>query len=206
MHLDRLLGRLMEVLDEKVGNGRWVMALTADHGVMNIPEYQVENGEPGSRTRPEDLAALGEIFRAHQGREGDPMEVADALVGELEALPFVEDAFTVAEMNTGPPADSFVVLFRNSFRPERWHWGYRSQGSGVLFRFSPDLYPDSSPRGTGHGSPYYYDRHVPLIFFGTGINRGMSDSPVRTVDVAPTLAFLARVNVPEEIDGVSLFR
>ena len=42
-----------------------------------------------------------------------------------------------------------------------------------------------------HGSPYEYDRHVPLIFLGAGVTPGMSDQRARTVDIAPTLAFLA---------------
>ncbi len=206
VHVDGLLGRLMEELDEKVGDGRWVMALTADHGVMTMPEYLAEEGEPGSRTAPDDLATLRTVFARHEHREGDPLAVADELVNDLESLPFVDDAFTVAEMMSGPPADSFTVLFRNSYHPERWHWGYGSQGSGVLFRFSENVLPDSEPRGTGHGSPYYYDRHVPLIFYGAGVDRGVSDTPVRTVDIAPTLAGLAGIGVPSEIDGVILLR
>lgn len=206
VHLDRLLGNLMELLDEKVGSGRWVMSLTADHGVLAIPEYLAERGEPGGRLSSRELSELREVFQAHQGREGDPLEVANALAGELEALPFVADAFSVAEMTSSPPADSFTVLFRNSYHPERWHWGYRSQGSGVLFRFVEAYYPDSSLRGTGHGSPYYYDRHVPLIFYGLGVDRDVSDLPVRTVDVAPTLAHLAGIPAPPNIDGVPLIR
>jgi len=206
VRLDKLLGELMDHLDETVGDGKWVMALTADHGALAIPEYLVEQGEVGIRPTAEDLSRLRGIFQAHQDREGDPLEVANALVAELENLPFVADAFPVAEMASGPPADSFSVLFRNSYHPDRWQWGYRSQGSGVLFRFVEALYPDPAPRGTGHGSPYYYDRHVPLIFYGTGVDEGVSETPVRSVDVAPTLARLAGVPVPTDVDGTSLVR
>ncbi len=204
MNLDRLLGRLMDHLDDRIGEGRWVMALSADHGAMAVPEYRVERGEPGSRPTPADLASLRDVFRAHQSREGDPLDVADTLVAELEALPFVSDAFPVAEIFSNPPPDSFSVLFRNSFHPDRWHWGYGSQGSGVLFRFIEGFYPDPSPSGTGHGTSYFYDRHVPLILLGTGINKGISELTARTVDVAPTLAFLAGIAVPEDLDGVVL--
>jgi hypothetical protein len=206
IHLDGLIGDLMDSLDEAVGDGRWVMAFTADHGTLAVPEYLAEQGEVGRRPTADDLSALRGVFQLHQGIDGDPLEVANALVAELEALPFVEDAFPVVEMSSGPPADSFSILFRNSYHPDRWHWGYRSQGSGVLFRFAEGLYPDPVPRGTGHGSPYYYDRHVPLIFFGSGVGRGVVGDPVRTVDVAPTLARLARIPGPDDLDGVPLIR
>lgn len=206
IHLDRLLGRLMDLLDETVGEGRWVMALTADHGALAVPEYLAEQGEAGSRPTAQDLSDLRAIFQAHQGREGDPLEVANALVADLEGLPFVADAFPIVDMTGGPPPDSFSVLFRNSFHPDRWHWGYRSQGSGVLFRFIEAFYPDPTPRGTGHGSPYYYDRHVPLIFFGAGVEKGVSEASVRSVDIAPTLAHLAGIPMPTDLDGIPLIQ
>ncbi len=202
MHLDRALGRLMAFLDETVGEGKWAMALTADHGVMTVPEYLVEMGEEGSRPTRDELAQLREIFGRYRGQEGDPMEVGEALVAELEAMPIIADAMTTAELlSSGPPADSFAVFMRNSFDPDRWFWGYGSQGTGVVFRFIPDLYPDATPRGTGHGTPYYYDRWVPLTFFGPGVEPGSSSDRARSVDVAPTLAALARISVPEDLDG-----
>lgn len=206
VHLDGLLGALMDHLDDAVGEGNWVMAFTADHGVMAIPEFRVEEGLEGGRPTRQDLSNLRSVFRATEERGREPLEVAGALVSSLEELPFIEDAFPVGEMISGPPPDSFAVLFRNSYHPDRWHWGYGSQGSGVLFRFSEFLYPDPLPRGTGHGSPYYYDRHVPLVLFGPGVPNGSSADPVRTVDIAPTLAVLAGISIPSDLDGTPLFR
>jgi arylsulfatase A-like enzyme len=59
-------------------------------------------------------------------------------------------------------------------------------------------------RGTTHGSPYWYDRHVPLIFMGPGIRTGRVDDRVSTLDFAPTLASYARVRYPGDLDGRSL--
>ena len=202
LHLDRALGQLMTFLDDTVGEGRWLLAFSGDHGVMTMPEYLTELGEEGRRPTEEELSRLRQTFEEYRGREGDPMEVAEALVAELEAMPILADAATAAELlSSGPPADSFSVYLRNSYHPDRWHWGYGSQGTGVVFRFIPALYADPEPRGTGHGSPYFYDRHVPLIFFGPGVERGLSEAPARTVDLVPTLAFLAGIPVPDDLDG-----
>jgi arylsulfatase A-like enzyme len=57
-----------------------------------------------------------------------------------------------------------------------------------------------SARST-HGSAYRYDREVPLLLLGAGIEAGVSSLPARTVDVAPTLAYLAGVSFPESVDG-----
>jgi arylsulfatase A-like enzyme len=55
--------------------------------------------------------------------------------------------------------------------------------------------------GTTHGSPYWYDRHVPLIFMGPGIRAGRVDDRASTVDFAPTLARYIGVNYPGDLDG-----
>jgi len=205
MHLDELLGDLMTFLDDEVGPGRWVMALAGDHGVLTMPEYLSESGWPSRRATDEDMAELRAVYEAFQDMEGDPQVVQDSLAAALQELSFVEDALTVAELTTPPAADSFVTLMRNSYHPDRWIGPSRSQGSGVTVRYSERFYPSTDLRGTGHGSPYYYDRHVPLIFFGSGVQAGQSSASVRSVDIAPTLAALAGIPAPPDLDGRPLF-
>jgi predicted AlkP superfamily pyrophosphatase or phosphodiesterase len=205
IHLDGLLGDLMAYLDEEVGPGRWVMALTGDHGVLTMPEYLSENGQPSRRATEEDFTNLREVYRAYQDMEGDPQVVQDSLAAALERLPFVADALTVAELTSPPAADSFVTFMRNSYHPDRWIGPSGSQGSGVTVRYTERFYPSTSPRQTGHGTPYYYDRHVPLIFLGGGLRAGESTDQVGTVDIAPTLAALAGIAAPSDLDGRPLF-
>jgi hypothetical protein len=68
------------------------------------------------------------------------------------------------------------------------------------------LHPGSTWRGNiaSHGSPYDYDSNVPLIFYGAGVLPGKHAEFVRTVDLAATLAALARVTPLEPLDGVIL--
>jgi arylsulfatase A-like enzyme len=55
--------------------------------------------------------------------------------------------------------------------------------------------------GSGHGTPYYYDRSVPLIFLGAGVEPARRTELARTVDLAPTLAGLAGITAPDDLDG-----
>jgi hypothetical protein len=205
LHLDAVLGDLMAFLDKAVGEGRWVMAFTGDHGVLTVPEYLQEQGAEGHRATPEQLASLRRTFDAFREEEGDPVDLAESLARALVGLPFVADAVTLPELASGPPADSFVALMRNSHHPDRWIGPPGSEGLGVVLRFVENFLPSSHPRGTGYGSPYHYDRHVPLIFYGAGVSAGVSTDPVRTVDVAPTLARLAGIPIPTDLDGRPLF-
>jgi len=71
---------------------------------------------------------------------------------------------------------------------------------GVEIRLQPNSLPGNRV-GTSHGTPYYYDRHVPIAFMGAGVTPGASDARARTVDIAPTLARLAGVLAPVDLDG-----
>jgi hypothetical protein len=49
--------------------------------------------------------------------------------------------------------------------------------------------------GTGHGVPYYYDQHVPVLLMGWGIRHGEFFREVTPADIAPTLAALTGVTL-----------
>ncbi|HEV8119716.1 MAG TPA: hypothetical protein VGQ67_01835, partial [Candidatus Polarisedimenticolia bacterium] len=107
--------------------------------------------------------------------------------------------------------DAFVTLYRHSSRPDRLprfplfdFENGRSivAESGVAVRLKEGVMPDIDT--AVHGSPYLYDRSVPIIFMGPGAAAGSSDEPARTIDVAPTLARLAGVPIPPGLDGRTL--
>lgn len=59
-------------------------------------------------------------------------------------------------------------------------------------------------RSTSHGTPNSDDVRVPIVFFGSGLPAGRVSRPVRTVDIAPTLARLLGIRPLEPVDGVVL--
>jgi arylsulfatase A-like enzyme len=115
----------------------------------------------------------------------------------------VAKAYTHSELTRGEPADSFAVLFRNSHYPGRAYGTFSPYG--VEFRYREgDLVRGRT--GTTHGMPYWYDRHVPFILLGAGVETGSSDAPTYTVDMAPTLAALAGIAAPYDLDGRAIHK
>jgi len=107
-------------------------------------------------------------------------------------------ASLLGEANPERRDSTDLALFARSWTPGR------RQGIveyDLPMRGTAATYLSSSPVGTGHGSPYWYDRWVPLVFLGAGVQPGRSEEAVHTVDLAPTLAFLAGIAVPEGLDG-----
>lgn len=201
LRLDREIGRVLSYLDEAVGPGRWVLALSSDHGVLDIPEHLAETGvRAGRLTREHRQQLLDAIQAGMVGWDGqEPVEAS--IERSIAALPFIGGAYTYADVESASPPDSFAALVAKSHSRERTvdlaeRWG-------VYVRYQPNFLPWASAPAT-HGSPYYYDRHVPLLFLGGGVRRGVSAERVATVDAAPTLAALAGVRAPGDLDGRSL--
>ena len=224
--LDRVLGRLLDAVRRR-DPGAWVV-LCADHGGMDLPEALAENGFPAGRVSAarflnELRAELKAAFKVDADLLRDAAEPNSLYLREdalraagldrkavlariqawLRARPEVADAFTAGELAatdpaaTGSPRDSSLrVLLRRSFRADR--------SGDILVAFKPwtvfGMPPTDWP--TGHGTPYAYDRRVPLIFWGPW-KAGARPEPVRTVDLAPTLAHELGLK-PGPVDGRAL--
>jgi predicted AlkP superfamily pyrophosphatase or phosphodiesterase len=216
VRLDKDLGALFAHLDEKVGKGNYVVALTADHGVaptvadmdetgfdagvLNLLDLQsrLENallplnlGEPAiAKIAGNDVyftpGIYGELHR-------DPRTIK-ALMDAAIATPGVAAVFLAEELGGGFQTVSQTrTAAQLSFYPPR---------SGDLFVLQkPYWLTDSSPNskkqsaGAGHGTPYYYDQRVPLLFMGFGIQPGEYFQAVTPADIAPTLGALAGVTL-----------
>jgi hypothetical protein len=133
------------------------------------------------------------------------------LRSHLAREPFVAAVVSDAELadSLRAPSDSFVRILRNSYQARRIpvpdlssRRGPRLFEYGLRVRLTPNTLIGEVP--AYHGSPYDYDRRVALVLYGSGIARGRDDRPVHTVDVAPTLAALARIAVPVPVDGTVL--
>lgn len=215
VRLDRELGALFTFLDARVGAGRWVAALSADHGAPNVAEYELEQGRPARRVgEPEIRGLLERVERLADGDSGSRGALARRVAAELQRSEFVARAMTPDELRGPASEDPILRAYQNSFLPGEapnyplWDEQYVSDGSvrpghpvllGVIVELKPGVNIWTA-RST-HGSAHAYDREVPIAFLGRGVAPGRGDGSARTIDVAPTLARLAGIPVPESVDG-----
>lgn len=196
LRLDRELGAFFAFLDERVGKGHWVVALTADHGAPESPEDRAARGAYGHRATIAEHALM-DSMRADADRHPDDASTPLRLITALERLPFVAHAWTYDSLLGISPADSFAVLAKRSVYRGRAGGEFGKEGIEVQF---VDGFLDRE-RGIDHGSPYWHDRHVPLIFLGDRISPSSDSTPVATVDLAPTFARMLSVPFPGDLDG-----
>jgi hypothetical protein len=152
----------------------------------------------------------------------DSRPFAAVKVGEAEAEGTVAEMLPGALEATLPPEPKGVSQTRIAPRPSIQHVYTRVQmaagqvpateeGRLVLHSYSPNggwyvmvalgMYDVNTPKGTNHFSPYSYDRHVPLAFFGSAFVPGTYHDRVAPVDIAATFASLLRVNQPSACVG-----
>jgi hypothetical protein len=222
--LDRSLGDFFDRLDATGVD--YVAMLTADHGGHDVPERAREQAAPDA-ARVDAALAPGEVAKriAARHRLTGPVLFGDGPFGDMyvdpklkpaqrrralaeavsfyRAHPQVAAVFTKAELQAAPnpsgPPDEWTLLQRAkaSFDPER-------SGDFVVL-LKPRVTPIATP-GKGyvatHGSPWDYDRRVPILFWRKGMQGFEQPLPVETVDILPTLAPLIGLTVAAgSIDG-----
>lgn len=215
VRLDKAIGAFMKFLDETVGKGEYVLALSADHGFPEVPEYRKQQGKPGERIREDQIEQVLSAVDSLVGK--DPYtspRVAHRVAEFVRTLPFVAQAYEPSELaGTGVSTDPMLNLFRHSFRTDRIprlpFFSLKTFTSsiaraGVMMRLKEGTMINLDV--VIHGSPYDYDRHVPMIFFGKRVDPGVRTDPARTIDIAPTLATLAGIPIPVPVDGSAVLQ
>ncbi len=216
LRLDRTLAELFEFLDRSVGLERVLIAFTADHGVVPLPEYRRAQGKEGARRTTEDTLCVqraGSRFFERFGQDDwllsgtyfnyetlgrknvRRQDVETELARLLGTCPNVERVWTRTQLEREPEAassDHFFQLYWRNFHADR---------SGDLFVQPRKYYLGGTGTGTSHGSPYRYDTHVPIIFWNPGFEPALVSETAATVDIAPTLASVLGLQPPDELDG-----
>ena len=220
--VDRMIGRLLAFLDTRKVD--YVVVLSADHGGIDAPEGLQQQAYPRA-VRVDDAllpAALAKVVSARTGikaeagplifgdgpfgdfyisaslNPGEKQRASTALVSLLKAHSQVAAVFTARELAEAPlpsasPQDwSLKDRARASFDSER-----SGDVVALLDRAVVPIPASSLFIATTHGSPWDYDRRVPILFWRKGMRGFEQPAPVETVDIAPSLTAVLGLKVPE---------
>lgn len=206
LHLDQKLESLLNQLSKTPGEKNFSLAVVGGHGAPPEPPAEFRDrmavsGETLAQAVDRFLLATGSgrvekylypfLYLDSSGfRDPEPIRLAAARAA-LEH-PAVAGYFTAG--GACSTHDEWERRFRNSFHPIR--------SGDVLLSYQPEYVEDyGQPRGISYGSLYNYDARVPLCLFGPQFRAGVFESPVESVDVAPTLARALGVAAPSSSTG-----
>jgi predicted AlkP superfamily pyrophosphatase or phosphodiesterase len=210
--LDRTLGRFLDVLDEKVGPGNYVLALTADHGVADVPEQT----EGGGRVLSNVLgASIDAVLKG--ASYGDGPFVAASVGSDVYLKPGVYDRLradkpTIQKLTDAMSKLSGVarVLIADDVADASARTSNDPQIRATALSYVPGRSGDLIviPKEnwimgaivTTHGTLNPYDQRVPIVLYGAGIKAGKRTEAATPADIAPTLAAIAGVTLGS-VDG-----
>ncbi|HEX4948043.1 MAG TPA: alkaline phosphatase family protein [Blastocatellia bacterium] len=215
LRTDRTLAELFAYLDQKIGLQNILVAMTADHGVSPIPEHAQEyhlGGRIESKAITEAAEAaldqrFGEekwILALNNGniyfdygaleRRKVSREEAERLVSAaIRQIPGIAECFSRTQILTGQlPSTTVARSVAAGFYPAR---------NGDLVIVPQPFYLAGETIVASHGTPYSYDTHIPVIFYGAGIKAGLFTTPSSPLDIAPTLAAILKIEPPSNSIG-----
>jgi predicted AlkP superfamily pyrophosphatase or phosphodiesterase len=205
--LDATLGRLLAYLDENIGEGNYVLALSADHGVADVPEQISNGGRQASTVIAAAVeAALKPILGAGSSVEANAytdIYLKRAAADKLKSDPRVFNAINDALLRVSGIAR---VLKGEDLASESARTSKDEQVRAAALSYFPGRSGDIiiipkenwllAASVTTHGTLYPYDQRVPVLFYGTGIRPGNYNDPATPADIAATLASIVGVHLP----------
>ncbi|MEO9569701.1 MAG: alkaline phosphatase PafA [Polaribacter sp.] len=216
LRLDKDLEDFFMFLDNQVGKDNYTLFLTADHAAVHVPAYLQSLKIPAhylnitnfrtfvlkttkkyfnSTDLIENISNY-QIFLNKQKIESlgfDVNTVAQKLADEVINFDGIYKAVTARTLQTTHFSSGILNTLQN---------GYNQKLSGDVLMIPNPATLIRGRTGTSHGSGYSYDTHVPVIFYGNGINKGSTTKKYNITDIAPTIANLLNIEAPNGTNGV----
>jgi predicted AlkP superfamily pyrophosphatase or phosphodiesterase len=214
---DQLLGKLMDVVAQRVGRENAVFVLSADHGVAPSPSVDEQRKMPGGYIsgRLDDIVSKALVSKFGPGnyilatvdnslylnyktldeKKLDAAAVYQVARDALYAAPqsHVLRVFTRDQLSQGTAGDRIGQALLNGFNPTR--------SGDIILVFEPYYMGAMQAPRTTHFTPYNYDTHVPVIFYGAGVKAGVYRDSIEVNDIAPTLATILDIEAPSGAFG-----
>lgn len=223
LRLDLEIARLLKQLDGQVGKGNYTLFLTADHAVVPVPQYLIDNKLAGG------YAFLGDdeqkLRAAAKKRFGmDPIaaidnqniyldidsivakrknyqKIANFVFNQVSQWEGVKRVFMTAQIYSQGSDDEWRDMIRNGF--------YKEKSGDIIFMLEPgylakDTDTITARKGTSHGSSYSYDTHVPMLWYGKHIPQKEVFRTLKITDIAATLAQLMYLQNPQALTGAPI--
>lgn len=214
LRLDKKMAEIITYLNENIGENNYVLFLTADHGAAPVSSLSKEHGSTANYIDHDSIktvlidaitknfptlrdsvivsASNYQLFftESFKNRSYNAIytRVLDLIEKELLAFSGISKACQTKDLPKLAAADPIWQKALNGYYPER--------SGDYQFVFKPG-WMDYPEQGTTHGSPYSYDTHVPLLFYGKGIKPGESYKKVKITDIAYTLSLHLGIPLPD---------
>lgn len=217
IRLDRDLADLFAKLDETVGEGNYLVFLTSDHGVVDVPAQLEETGQPGGYfdVRRATQSLQNYLIEKYgnenwiRGLANQQIYLDRDLIQQKKNINLNDIQEDIADyllqfegvLSTNTASDFMQERYEEGLQG-MYQRGFQYQRSGdVYLQLKPGWLIRSSRTGTSHGSPYSYDTHVPMLLYGWGIPKGVTYDKTLVTQLAPTISGMLKIPLPSGTEG-----
>jgi predicted AlkP superfamily pyrophosphatase or phosphodiesterase len=209
LRLDQSIAELLSYLDEEVGEGNYLVFLTADHGAAEVPAYLADNkyeveaidlNKLSNQLKQYSIVTFGtnlvknfsnlNVSLNHELIEEKQLDlelIINSFCKLLNRSEWVKRCYTREQILGGNTVDHYQSMIQRGYDPK--------QNGDIVVLLQPG-YIDYSKTGTTHGSPYSYDTHVPLLWYGWNIPKGRNADKKSITQIAPTISQLIHCGIP----------
>jgi hypothetical protein len=215
VRLDKNIGLLIDKLDKSLGKKNVLVYFVSAHGVSEIPAVLEKSRVPSGYFKlNQSLQLLRSYLNAVYG-QGDWVKgffdnqiflnrdlIEDGKIS-LEEIQIRVARFMVqfSGIAAAVPTSAFEMSDFSGGLLLKMNNNFSQQRSGdVMIALNPG-WVEKTDNVTGHNSPYEYDSHVPLIWYGWTASRASVTRSVTTRDIAVTLSVLCRIPLPNAASG-----
>lgn len=216
IRLDQEIASLLEFLNEKIGKGEYLVFLSADHGGAHAVGFNKENRIPAGNVSEKEIFKIADsvlqqhfqkknlvsavinqqLYLDHNNFEKEKInikEACDILIPVLSKIVGVDRVVAYEQLSETTLTPWFKECLSNQYKPLRT--------GDLQLLYHPAWMDDWAVKGTTHGSIFPYDTHIPLVFYGWGIKHGETVSKTYITDIAPTIAALLKIQMPNGAIG-----
>jgi predicted AlkP superfamily pyrophosphatase or phosphodiesterase len=211
LRLDKELGDFLKFLDKQIGKGEYLLFLSADHGVSQVPQFLKEHKIPAGNVQVQSIADQlnsslktkfnvdklvigilndqvyldrGALSAAHLSKS----QVYHTIIDFLVQQPGVARAFALDSLSDVTLNASIRNIVANGYYPER--------SGDIAVVFEPQWIEGFENGGTTHGVWNPYDSHIPLLWYGWNVQPGKTNRKIYMTDIAPTVAAMLHIQMP----------
>ena len=221
MQLDKEIAHFIDVLDQRIGRGNYLLFLTADHGGTHSYQRMTSNGLPsGCWHNPDAIIAANKLLKQQFGVDSllkaemeytfylnrevieasrlDYDQVMRAACQALEQPEEIQWAIDVSRIDTYPIPTILKERIKLGYFPERSGEIYVVPRTGVYAG-------KTEWAGSNHGSWSQSDSHIPLVFMGWHITPGETSRLTHMTDIAATVCAMLHIQAPNGCIGTPIF-
>lgn len=219
--LDKDIAKIIDYLENNIGSQNFVVVLTSSHGMSdNITKTEASN--QGKFNAMQFKVLISGFLNAQLGTDNWVIDYKNRQI-YLNRRLIYEKNLSLQDIQN--KIASFALQFAgvaNAVTSTTLQTNY--YGKGVLNKMQNSYFPrhsgdlilnllpgwieleneDDVTTSSLWGSPYEYDSHVPLLFYGKGIMPQIIHTPVDIIDVAPTICEIVGVTHPNASEGKAI--